>query len=309
MLDARIRNFFPFLNSETVLKAVNRKAGKRIALDNAASTQLSLPALEALLGASLNYANVHRGFYDASAQSGVAMEMAYNTAANLVNAASWQEIVLGTNTTGMINLVALGLRSQFEDGDNIVLTELEHSSNVGPWLGLKDSLLKGRAPVKVELRFARFDLASGELDYDHLRSLINAKTRVVSVIGASNFLGVKPDLARVAQMARESGHVRPDGTRARFTWWMAPSLCPAPMWMCRRPAAISSHGPATRWRSLWGSALFMRGRPRWRCWITRSMAAACIPISSWTGNAGGSTRGISRQARRPSSTSSLLMQE
>jgi cysteine desulfurase/selenocysteine lyase len=212
-MDARIRNFFPFLNSETTLKAVNRKAGSRFALDNAASTQLSLPVLEALLNASFNYANVHRGFYDASVQSGIAMERAYNTAANLVNAASWQEIVLGTNTTGMINLVAQGLRSQFEDGDNIVLTELEHSSNVGPWLGLKDTLLKGRAPVKVELKYARFDLSTGELDYDHLRSLINAKTRVVSVIGASNFLGVKPDIAKVAQMARESGHVRPDGTK------------------------------------------------------------------------------------------------
>lgn len=213
MLDTKIRNFFPFLDSETTLRVINKKAGNRIALDNAASTQLSLPALEALLNASFNYANVHRGFYDASVQSGIAMERAYNTAANLVNAASWQEIIFGTNTTGMINLVVQGLRSQFEEGDNIVLTELEHSSNVGPWLGLKDSLLKGRAPVQVELRFARFGLASGELDYDHLRSLIDAKTRIVSVIGASNFLGVKPDLAKVAQMARESGHVRLDGTR------------------------------------------------------------------------------------------------
>lgn len=210
MLDARIRNFFPFLNSETILRAVNRQGRKRISFDNAASTQIPLPTLEALLNASLNYANVHRGSYDASIQSGIAMEGTYNTAANLMNASSWQEIVLGTNTTGMINLVAQGLRNQFEDGDNIVITELEHSSNAGPWIGLRESLLK--VQVQIELRLARFDLITGKLDYDHLHSLIDKKTRVVSVTGESNFLGVKPDLIRVANMARQSGHTRTDGT-------------------------------------------------------------------------------------------------
>ncbi|HKI80783.1 MAG TPA: aminotransferase class V-fold PLP-dependent enzyme, partial [Pseudodesulfovibrio sp.] len=185
----------------------------RIAFDNAASTQVPLPVLRTFLNATAHYANVHRSAYDAARVSGMAMEGAYNTAANLVNAASWQEIVIGPNTTGMINLVALGLRNRFEDGDNVVLSELEHSSNVGPWIGLRDSLAAQRAPVRIEVRLARFDLSSGELDYNHLGSLIDSRTRIVSVTGASNFLGVKPDLIRIADMVRESGHVRPDGRR------------------------------------------------------------------------------------------------
>jgi len=213
MLDARIRNFFPFLNRQTILKTVNRKEKERIAFDNAASTQVPLPVLETFLNATVDYANVHRSAYDAARLSGMAMEGTYNTAANLVNASSWQEIVLGPNTTGMINLVALGLRNQFEDGDNIVLTELEHSSNVGPWIGLKESLAAQRSPVHIELRLAPFDKATGELDYERLASLVDRRTRIISVTGASNFLGVKPALATIAQLARESGHIRPDGTR------------------------------------------------------------------------------------------------
>lgn len=213
MLDARIRDFFPYLTGEAVLKTGETRHRRRIAFDNAASTQVSRPVLETLFNATFDYANVHRSAYEAARKSGIAMEAAYNTAANLVNADSWQEIILGPNTTGMINLVALGLRDQFRDGDNIVLSELEHSSNVGPWIGLRDSLARGGPPLSVEVRLARFDLETGELDYGHLQTLIDRRTRIVSVTGASNFLGVKPDLALIAQMAAQSGHTRPDGTK------------------------------------------------------------------------------------------------
>ncbi len=215
MLDEKIRSFFPFLTQEIHIEAFG-KPSKRIAFDNAASSQISAPTLEALVKGALNYANVHRSAYDAAISSGAAMEMAYNTAANLINAASWQEVTFGMNTTHMINLVALGIRDQIRDGDNIVITELEHSSNAGPWLGLVDSLAKCMYPRGVELRLARFDMKTGELDHDHLASLVDSRTKIIACTGASNFLGVRPDLQKIADIARSSGYVQPEGQKGSF---------------------------------------------------------------------------------------------
>lgn len=213
MLDERLRDYFPFLSGEASIRASIPSRGRRVYFDNAASTQISVPVLEALLRASLVYANVHRSGYDAAKGSAVAMESTYNTAANLINAASWQEIIFGMNTTHMINLVAQGIRDQLRDGDNIVITELEHSSNAGPWIGLINSLAKCRNPIKVGLRLAGFDNLTGELDYNHLTSLVDDKTKIISCTGASNFLGVRPDLQKVADIAAQSGYNQPNGRR------------------------------------------------------------------------------------------------
>lgn len=212
MLNEKIRSFFPFLTQQVRIRA-SGKNGRRIAFDNAASSQMALPAIEALINAALGYANVHRSAYDAARSSGAAMETAYNTAANLINAASWQEITFGMNATHMINLVALGIRDQIRDGDNIVITELEHSSNAGPWIGLVASLAKCQFPVGVELRLARFDMETGELDYDHLSSLVDEKTKIIACTGASNFLGVRPDLQKITDIASHSGYVHPHGKK------------------------------------------------------------------------------------------------
>lgn len=215
MLNEEIRSFFPFLTQEIRIEAFGKQGG-RIAFDNAASSQIAAPTLEALVKGALNYANVHRSAYDAATSSGAAMEMAYNTAANLINAASWQEITFGMNTTHMINLVALGIRDQIRDGDNIVITELEHSSNAGPWVGLVNGLAKCMYPRGVELRLACFDMETGELDYDHLSSLVDEKTKIVCCTGASNFLGVRPDLQKIAGIAAQSGYVHPEGKKGSF---------------------------------------------------------------------------------------------
>ena len=106
MLDKRLRSFFPYLAQEVNLKASGVAGKRRITFDNAASSQISSPVFEALIKGSLNYANVHRSGYDAARSSSIAMETAYNTAANLINAASWQEIIFGMNTTHMISAFA-----------------------------------------------------------------------------------------------------------------------------------------------------------------------------------------------------------
>ena len=86
---------------------------------------------------------------------------------------------------------------------------------------------------QVNYRLARFDPVTGELDLDHLASLIDARTKLVCCTGASNFLGTRPPLAAVRALADASGYVQPEASGGRTCWWMAPSWCPARSPMCR----------------------------------------------------------------------------
>ena len=97
------------------------------------------------------------------------------------------------------------LLTEFRDGDNVVTTMMEHNSNFVPWYGLCREILP-RFGRDVELRVARFDHATGELDLDHLASLVDARTKLICCTGASNFLGTKPPLAIVRQIADRSGY-------------------------------------------------------------------------------------------------------
>ena len=110
MLDPNVtRGLFPYLLDRVRFDHTNPSLNSRVFLDSTASTHLSQPALEKLVTALFNYANVHRGEYDASQITTEDFEKAYNVAANLVNASSWREIIFGRNTTEMINLVMRSL--------------------------------------------------------------------------------------------------------------------------------------------------------------------------------------------------------
>jgi cysteine desulfurase/selenocysteine lyase len=87
---------------------------------------------------------------------------------------------------------------------------MEHNSNFVPWYALSHEILPsfGR---RVECRVARFDHETGALDLDHLAELVDARTKLVCVTGASNFLGTKPPLAAVRRIADAGGYVQPDG--------------------------------------------------------------------------------------------------
>jgi cysteine desulfurase/selenocysteine lyase len=100
--------------------------------------------------------------------------------------------------------------TEFRDGDNIVSTLMEHNSNHVPWHGLTTEILP-RFGVNVEYRLARFDPATGALDLEHLASLVDTRTKLISVTGASNFLGSKPSLPAVRRIADGSGYTQPDG--------------------------------------------------------------------------------------------------
>lgn len=181
----------------------------RIVTNNAASTQPPVELLDLFRGLAPDYENVHRGQSDASRAMTALFEESYDTIARFINAPGRENIVLTRNATEAINLVMYSLLTTFRDGDNVVTTMMEHNSNYVPWYALSKEILP-KFGVRVECRLARFDPCTGELDLDHLASLVDARTKLVCCTGASNFFGTKTPLAVVKDIADRSGYVQPD---------------------------------------------------------------------------------------------------
>jgi len=224
MIDVEtIRRNFPYL-ADALSMQLQNSGEKRIFLDNTASTQLALPVLESLNQAVFRYANIHRGEYKASQETTEEFEKTYNISANLVNADSWREIILGRNTTEMINLVMRCLQDEFTDRDNVVATRLEHNSNYVPWHALQQKL--ARKGQSIEIRLVDFDKETGELDLEMLGRMVDKRTKLVTVTGASNFMGVKPDIAAIGQIAHSSQYKQPNGFRGSYFLVDAAQLVP-----------------------------------------------------------------------------------
>lgn len=216
MLDSEIvRQYFPFLQDRADIRLSNLK-NNRISLDNAASAQLPLPTLVHLIKAVTTYANVHRGDYSTSHHTSKEFERAYNITANLVNAQSWREIILGRNTTEMINLVMRSVLEEIRDGDNIVVTRLEHNSNYVTWYGLQQILAKRKYARDIDIRIVNFNRETGELNSSEFESLVDDGTKLVAATGASNFMGTKPDIRRIGEIAHGSGYQQPGGKTGSY---------------------------------------------------------------------------------------------
>jgi len=104
------------------------------------------------------------------------------------------------------------LLTEFRDGDNVVTTMMEHNSNYVPWYAMCREILP-RFGRRVQCRLARFDPVTGELDLDHLASLIDERTKLVCCTGASNFLGTRNPLGTIRALADASGYIQPNGER------------------------------------------------------------------------------------------------
>jgi cysteine desulfurase/selenocysteine lyase len=142
-------------------------------------------------------------------------EESYDTFAQFIGAPDRAGIALYRNTTEAINAVMYSLLTEFRDGDNVVTTMMEHNSNYVPWYGLCREILP-RLGRRVDYRLARFDPVTGELDLDHLASLIDKRTKLVCCTGASNFLGTRTPLAAVRALADGSGYRQPSGERRSY---------------------------------------------------------------------------------------------
>ncbi len=204
MVDAqKIRKYFPAI-----------RAG-RLVSNNAASTQIPTQLLELLDKLAVQYDNVHRGQSKSSMLTTERFEASYDTIAQFIGAPSRKNIVLYRNTTEAINSVMYSLLTEFKDGDNVVTTFMEHNSNYVPWYGLCNEILP-RFGIKVECRLVKFDKETGELDLNHLKSLVDDRTKLVCCTGASNFLGTRNPIKKVKQIADNSGYVQPDGEKRSY---------------------------------------------------------------------------------------------
>jgi cysteine desulfurase / selenocysteine lyase len=172
----RIRQDFPILNQDV-------NGSPLVYLDSAASSQRPNAVLEALQRYYLtDHANVHRGAHTLSARATDAYEAARETLVRFVNAASHREIIYTRNATEAINLVAYSWgMTQLQRGDEIILSVMEHHSNLVPWHFVAERT--GAVIKAVQLT------PEGELDLDHFRSLVTDKTKLVAIVHVSNMLG------------------------------------------------------------------------------------------------------------------------
>ena len=174
--------------------------GKRLAyLDSGASAQKPRAVLEAMRDfATHDYANVHRGVHFLSGAATDAYEAARETVRNFVNAASVDEIVFTKGGTEAINLVSYSfLAPRIQPGDEIVLTVMEHHSNIVPW-----HFLRERAGAVLRWVDVRDD---GSLDVEALDAAIGPKTRLVAVTHMSNVLGTVTPLKEIVARAHAKG--------------------------------------------------------------------------------------------------------
>ncbi|MDX1646614.1 MAG: cysteine desulfurase [Longimicrobiales bacterium] len=190
----RIRRHFPALDQE-----VNGRP--LVYLDNAATSQKPRAVLEALSEYyERDNANVHRGIHELSRRATLAYEDARERVARWINARDSSEVIWTRGTTEALNLVASGWGpDHVGEGDEILISVLEHHSNIVPW-----QLLAQRTGA--ELRYIEID-DQGRWILDDLDSLVNARTKVVSVSHVSNALGTVNPVGRIVDAARAVGAV------------------------------------------------------------------------------------------------------
>ena len=192
MIDfAALRKEFPILDQEVHGKPL-------VYLDNAATTQKPQAVIDAIVHyyGQIN-SNVHRGVHTLSQRATDAFEATRGKLQRLVNAEFEHEIIYTTGTTGSINLVAHGFRSLLGPGDEVVVSQLEHHSNLVPWQMLAQH-------TGATLRYIPI-LADGSLDLDEAQRLINPKTKLLAFNHISNALGTVNPVAKLTEWAHAVG--------------------------------------------------------------------------------------------------------
>lgn len=203
MLDiAKIRADYPILQRTIYNHPL-------VYLDNTATSQTPREVVDAIVSEyTQTKANVHRGVHTLSMEATELQESTRRRVKEFINAPSAEEIIFTRGTTEAINLVAASYGGTFlRDGDEIILSVMEHHSNIVPW-----QLLQRRADIKIRVIPIRED---GSLDMDAYRALFNEHTRFVSVCHASNVLGtVNPVKEIIAEAHSHGVPVLIDGAQA-----------------------------------------------------------------------------------------------
>ncbi len=195
MLDAKkLRQDFPILQQK-----INGKP--LVYLDNAATSQKPLAVLRCLDEYYRSYnANIRRGIHTLSEKATLKYEETRQKVAQFINAPSVHGVVFTRNTTESINLVAYSYARKFlKAGDEILLTEMEHHSNLVPWHLVAQQ-------IGVKLKFIPVT-EQGSLDLADIHKLLTERTKILSFTHMSNVLGTINPVRKLAQMAHEAGAV------------------------------------------------------------------------------------------------------
>ena len=178
--------------------ALQRTAGDRqwAFLDGPAGTQVPDSVIEAVSECYRQY-NVNRhGHFQASRDVEDAIYRARQAMARFLGAAGPEQISFGANMTTLVIVLSLALAREMQAGDEILITQLDHEANRGPWLKLQE---RGLSVREVKMR------TDGHLDYGDLENQISDKTKLIAVGLASNALGTVNDVVRIQRLCRDAG--------------------------------------------------------------------------------------------------------
>lgn len=186
-----IRGRFPILERTVGDKPL-------VYLDNTATSQTPREVVEAVVNMYEHYkANVHRGVHTVSQEATDMQEHTRRRVRDYINASSVEEVIFTRGTTEAINLVASSFGDRFRDGDEIILTVMEHHANIVPW-----QLLQRHKDIKLRV----VDINErGELDLEQYKSLFNERTVLATFTHVSNVLGTVNPVKEMIRIAHEHG--------------------------------------------------------------------------------------------------------
>jgi cysteine desulfurase family protein (TIGR01976 family) len=180
--------------------ALSQTLGGRpvVFLDNPGGTQVPRAVIEAMTDYLTNRNANHGGAFATSQRSDAILEEAHAAVADLLNAASADEIIFGPNMTTLTFSISRALAREIGPGDEIVVTRLDHDANIAPWLLIAED----RGAM---VRWADFNPEDCTLDMAGLRDLLNERTKIVAVGYASNATGTVSDVATIIRWAHDVG--------------------------------------------------------------------------------------------------------
>lgn len=181
-----IRSQFPALNRADIF------------FDNPGGTQIAKPSLDRMVKYLVESNANHEGAFPTSVASDAVLDEAHRAMADFYNAPTPEEIVFGNNMTTLTLHISRSISREWKEGDEIVLTRLDHDANVTPWvLAAQD---RG-----VKVNWVNFDVEDGTFNLDELARILERKPRLMAVGYASNSLGTINPVAKIIQMAHDAG--------------------------------------------------------------------------------------------------------
>lgn len=201
-MNQEIKRYFPILNQEV-------NGHPLVYLDSAATSQKPIQVIEAMRKYyELDNSNVHRGVHTLGNRATDLYEGSREKVRKFINANSTKEVIFTRGTTTSLNTVAGGYaRQTLQEGDEIVISYMEHHSNIIPW----QQVAKEKGAV---LKYLDLE-ADGTISLDTVRKTITPKTKIVSVMMVSNVLGTINPIKEIAKIAHENGAIMVvDGAQA-----------------------------------------------------------------------------------------------